>query len=528
MTNDSKLFPPRPKWEADGYRPDEYSRWLKGNWRPIEELWSELGVDPTKPRPAEIELEEWLFDTNSSPAERVARACHVHGHLLKPGDVHRTASRIRCAQPPYDGLPIPRADIPQGVILSRNADAWIREDQIEDTALPLYEGRMIGQFDFSKKGWVSGSGRSAVWPEVPFYRKWIAPQYLMDINTYESRCSEHMSPKIGYMDVSSATNARTMVASALEDWPCGNRVNIFRPSGGIIKAMALCGVLNSIPYDWSLRQRVVGIIINYFIAAESPLPKCNNHNLMQTKIAECAYRLICCGPALAACQLAFLNHRGVKILQEGKQQSALTDNERLRLITSIDAIVSVWFGLRSNDLIYMNHNCDHTSHSFTSSFYRTLNPKGFWRVDKDKDPELRHTLLTLIAFHDLEEKIRDCGGDREKGIEAFLNQNNGEGWLLPETLCLADYGLGHDERAKHPQPVAVRLGPRFYDWQLTQSPEESWRECHLHARNLLGEAGYKQLLADIAFPQVEQNTPQVSEPHAPYNHKKGEQGKLFE
>jgi len=100
--------------------------------------------------------------------------------------------------------------------------------------------------------------------------------------------------------------------------------------------------------------------------------------------------------------------------------------------------------------------------------------------------------------------------------------------LLPETLCLADYGLGHDERAKHPQPVAVRLGPRFYDWQLTQSPEESWRECHLHARNLLGEAGYKQLLADIAFPQVEQNTPQVSEPHAPYNHKKGEQGKLFE
>ncbi|MGV2335359.1 MAG UNVERIFIED_CONTAM: hypothetical protein LVR18_15000 [Planctomycetaceae bacterium] len=33
MTNDSKLFPPRTKWEEQGYRPDEYSRWLKGNWR---------------------------------------------------------------------------------------------------------------------------------------------------------------------------------------------------------------------------------------------------------------------------------------------------------------------------------------------------------------------------------------------------------------------------------------------------------------------------------------------------------------
>ena len=118
-------------------------------------------------------------------------------------------------------------------------------------------------------------------------------------------------------------------------------------------------------------------------------------------------------------------------------------------------------------------------------------------MDKDKDPELRHTVLTLVAFRDLEAKIRACGGDRDKGIEAFLAQNGGEGWMLPETLCLADYGLGHDDRAKQPQPVASRLGPRFYDWQLAQSPEESWRECHLHARNLLGEEGYKKLLDEI-------------------------------
>jgi len=44
------------------------------------------------------------------------------------------------------------------------------------------------------------------------------------------------------------------------------------------------------------------------------------------------------------------------------------------------------------------------------------------------------------------------------------------------------------------QPVASRLGPRFYDWQLSQSAEESCRECHLHARNLLGEEGYGELV----------------------------------
>lgn len=66
--------------------------------------------------------------------------------------------------------------------------------------------------------------------------------------------------------------------------------------------------------------------------------------------------------------------------------------------------------------------------------------------------------------------------------------------MLPETLRLADLGLGHDERAKHPQPVRARLGPRFYPWQLTQSVEESWAECEMHARKLLGDDAVNRLL----------------------------------
>jgi hypothetical protein len=41
--------------------------------------------------------------------------------------------------------------------------------------------------------------------------------------------------------------------------------------------------------------------------------------------------------------------------------------------------------------------------------------------------------------------------------------------------------LGHDERAKVPQPVASRLGPRFLDWQLNEDVERSWQECTAHA-----------------------------------------------
>ena len=111
MTNDSKLFPPRPRWEAKGYRPDEYSRWLLGNWHPIAELWSELGVDPDKPEPAAIELEDWLYDPDASPERRQTERSFVHGHFLAPGDVEATGWELRCAQPPYDRLPVPRVAI---------------------------------------------------------------------------------------------------------------------------------------------------------------------------------------------------------------------------------------------------------------------------------------------------------------------------------------------------------------------------------------------------------------------------------
>ena len=158
MTNDSHLFSPRPAWEAKGYRPDEYSRWLLGDWRPIDELWEELGVAPSRPEPAEIELESWLFDSTANPERREAEARLVQGHLLKPGDVARTDWRLRCAQPPYDRLPIPRAAIPAGVILSRSGDVWVREEKVKDIALPVYQGIMIQPFTPSARGWLSGTG----------------------------------------------------------------------------------------------------------------------------------------------------------------------------------------------------------------------------------------------------------------------------------------------------------------------------------------------------------------------------------
>ena len=497
MTNDSHLFPPRPQWEAKGYRPDEYSRWLLGDWRPIEDLWEEMGVDPSKPQPVEVELEEWLFDASADPQRREAEARFVHGHWLKPGDVTKTEWSMRCAQPPYDRLPVPRATIPPGVILSREADAWIRREAVVDTALPLLQGAMIWQFDPFASVHSGGSGHGVKWTRTDWSWKYAQPQYLLDEVTVSQRQKDAKNAawnwRFAYRYLGNSTNERTLVATLVRGVGCGHTIGILTQHEGFHDQ--ICAVVDSLTLDWVARQRLGGsggvTALDPSKITEFPLP----HPRFMPKSVSTLVRRLSRGSASAAdvwvIEPQLHPQRSVRSLWY------LRDSERLRVRTQLDAICAVAMGTNRNMFAHVIKDCDLAVGQLSDSVRRSLDQKGFWRVDKDKNPELRHTVLALVALNDLEAKIDATGGDHEKGIEAFLTQNHGEGWLLPETLRLSDYGLGRDDRAKQPRPVASRLGPRFYDWQLVQSAGESWCECHLHARNLLGVRGYAILLVDL-------------------------------
>ncbi len=464
MTNDSKLFPPRPKWEEWGYQADEYSRWIKGDWQPIEKLYAELRVKP-----------------------------------LPEG-------QRRCAQPPYDKLPIPRADIPAGVILSREATHFIREKHIPvveftdaagrpltikegrgrnaterkivgpAVALPLYEGRMIGQFDLSEKGWVSGKGRSAVWREIPFASKTSEPQFAMGQAVAMAFGVQPLREGTGFMDVTAATNTRTFIASMVGNLPCGNKVPILSTARSGLHQMQVTAFANSLTEDYVTRMRLCGLTMNWFIVAELPLPSPSVCSSALRRLAECAAKL----------NLVHVSRSPswMRIGGFSRRHWALTAAERMRQRVILDALVAVVWGLSVEDVSWLTRPDRN-------------NTKGFWRVDDDRPLEQRLTTLAVIAVRDLQQEIINNNGDVSKGIEAFCGLNDGEGWMLPETLRLADYGLGNAEQAREHQPVRSCFGERFYDWQLAQSADESRRECHLHARNLLGEASFQRLLDEI-------------------------------
>jgi hypothetical protein len=452
MNTDAHLFPPRPKWEADGYTPDEYSRWLKGKWRPIEDLWTELGIDPKEVQPIDLEA-----------------AAEIEG---RAAEVQRTNWRLRCAQPPYDSLPVARAEIPAGIMLSRDGSQWIEHASIKDIALPLLVGKMIYLHDWT--------GQATL--DAPHSGPELNPDYLLSVGSFGEDSTSGM--RLVFRDISNATNERTFISALVPPLPCGNTLPILDlPEHYPQAKLALVAALCSIPFDWSARLRMTGTHLNWHIVESLPVPP-RGHG--SSHFVEPTVLLSLTGPQFSA-DLIRLQSRVPR-----PSVMARTQAERRRVATMIEAVAASTMGLLAEDLEYILAGCDAAGPAA-----RGQNPKGFWRVDSRRAPELRHTVLTLIAYRDLCDTVEACGGDWERGIEVFLSQNNGEGWVLPETLRLADYGLGVDERARHPQPVASRLGPRFYDWQLAQTAEESWRECHVHARNILGDKGYQELLKEI-------------------------------
>ena len=377
-----------------------------------------------------------------------------------------------------------------------------------EVLLPLYEGRMVGQFDFSEKGWVSGKGRSAVWRDIPWSDKKIEPQFLMQLSVFASH-SIGMAGGVRtcFMDVTSATNRRTMISAVIPNYPAGNKVPLLRTNRA---PAVLTAALNSTAFDWGIRQRLGGTTLNYFIVEETSLPTPAD---AAAALASLGARLSYAGLPFAA-QWAAVREHDVGI----RPTWAISLHERLRLRVMVDAVVAALYGLGRDDVAWLLRDCDHPASALgDKAFCRALDPKGFWRIDKDQDPELRHTVLSLAAFDDLQRAIA-AAGSRDAGIEAWCGANNGDGWMLPETLCIADLGLtrtvalDYDERAKTPQPVRSRMGERFLDWQLAQTPEESWAECERHAKALGATAVTASPAAAADTPKAKPAKPRATKP----------------
>jgi hypothetical protein len=263
-------------------------------------------------------------------------------------------------------------------------------------ALPLYEGRMIGQFDFSQKGWVSGKGRTAVWRAIPYESKTIEPQFLISRRDAEQALgSVDRQIKIGLMDVTRATVTRSMIATPHVACPFGHSAPVLHVNRGDMRlTLAICATLNSLAFDFSLRQRLAGVHITWFILEDCCVPSA----LVNSKGRSGVHSDL----ALSVLRLSFVHRRfapeWLRLKQlcpdlearEWKHWWAVTEADRLRSRVEIDALCADLYGLEPDDFDWIVRD-------------DPKDPKGFYRVDRQRPFRERLTGLAAAAFRALKE-----------------------------------------------------------------------------------------------------------------------------
>lgn len=357
----------------------------------------------------------------------------------------------------------------------------------ESTFVPLYQGRMIGLFNHNRAHWIRGAAKQAKWNTKSAPYSLFRSQYLIKFSYAAETKPSSVKTRCVMRNVAPSTNSRTFINAVIPPYPSGNSLSrLDSKLPGKLIPWRLSGFLSSFVFDWLVRSRVSGSNLSWAFIQYVPIPE--PYCFGASFVEKLAFRASANSYSFAEEWLTSKEELGLVPFRNW----SISHHERLRLKCMIDAIVALEYQLDRASFSWILRDTDHSvERTSNKKFCRQLDPKGFWRVDKKQPPELRHTVLSLVAFDDLQQCIEEADGDKEAGIKAFCEQNDGDGWMLPETLCIAELGMtrtvrvgDYDERARDPQPVRSVMGERFLDWQLEKTPEESWAECEYHAQVL--------------------------------------------
>jgi hypothetical protein len=249
-------------------------------------------------------------------------------------------------------------------------------------ALPLYQGVMINHFDFAAKFYVSGAGNRAQWADQDIGRKIIRPQFLMG----QSDFGDRRKAKFVFRSIARSTDRRSMIGTAIPGFPTGNSLGVLEMNHG--SPIQFAGFASSMTFDYLLRLRMTGTNVNWFLLSEIPVI---NPGKVQG-INEISIRL-------AATHITYAPYS-----ESYPSTWIVNPTDCTKARAELDARVALLYGLNESDLAYILSDCDHPAEKLNQkAFTRGLDPRGFWRVDKELSPEGRHTVRTLRAFNAIKE-----------------------------------------------------------------------------------------------------------------------------
>lgn len=158
--------------------------------------------------------------------------------------------------------------------------------------LPLYEGRLVHQFDHAAKEYLRGEGRRARWDPLQLGNKTISPHYWMPESELGARRDHVARARAGFCDITGHANERTILAALIPaGFPCGNKVPTCAFDLDDLRLPLLwLAFANSFVVDWLMRRRV-STTLNFFHWKLTPFPRIHPADVAARPLWSAAARL---------------------------------------------------------------------------------------------------------------------------------------------------------------------------------------------------------------------------------------------
>jgi len=253
--------------------------------------------------------------------------------------------------------------------------------------LPLLQGAMIGGLHPNVGAHAGGTGHGTRW-EPPNALETVRPAFLVRADTWRAKAAVRAPFRLVHRALGNASNERTMLACLLPDAPCGNSLGVLTPwpaasakRAPLRELAAAAAVLGSLPFDWTLRQRLAGTNLNQFVLADCVLPTLDVD--AERELARLA--LLLCGllPGHGALWRAAESEGWCR-----DTGPAVDSATRADLLEQLDVRVGRSFGLDEADVAWITRDCERPAAALRR-VPAGVQAKGFWRVDRELPPELR-------------------------------------------------------------------------------------------------------------------------------------------
>lgn len=394
-----------------------------------------------------------------------------------------------------------------------------------ETYLPLYEGRMVHQFDHCQKAYVTGSGARARWVPLEWNEKRLIPHFFVSKAYFLSVYPNRLRYRFGYGRITGQANERTLLAAALcNESAVGEAIPCFTtddPRAGLF--WLACA--NSFFLDYLIRLQVANNI-SFFIMLGLPVPRLNPAADELQQIAFGAARLSLIDASFRELHSELSNYWPGQIGNNWERAGACLDTrERGFIRAELDARIAKLYGLSATEYARVLSSfplLDQDQPPLPGDvFIRQTNkgekiePRGFITRDLallkffellGQEPPTDIVAFFADAGVDIERqtgRVRDLRKRVEeaqrRGAVAYI-PSTGKGWSAAESPYLPE---------ALPQPLAQDWEANISNW-IVEDPQINGGEPTLRSTRIAASLIYDLLNSGWTFDQVLESYPHLS------------------